>query len=188
MRWFPCPACTKGDRISIPRSLSLWLCMSRHMFYMWARSWQYGSNSNEPIILVVCRVRDMCMMPHHELCEGLCALFKMSVRPRLDALSMQCWTHGYRFYKWTVMNGDASVACWHGRFMVFLQVHWLRSLGLRWSEWRLAIIGRDVYCASPPATNYVHQGFLVFVRTILVLLHHVNHLKKLLRQLEAKGK
>ena len=115
-----------------------------------------GSNSNGPIIMVVCRVRDVYMMPHHEYAKGCLALFKMSLRPRLDALSMQYWTHGCHFYMWTVMNGNAFVCAGTKGLWFSCRYTNRGSFELKRLEKRLK---RDVYYASPPALTTYTKAF-----------------------------
>jgi hypothetical protein len=54
-------------------------------------------------------------IPHDEYARQGYSSFKRRVS-EVGRCPCSGLTHGYRFYKWTVLYVDASVMCWHGRF------------------------------------------------------------------------
>jgi hypothetical protein len=66
-------------------------------------------------VLVSPRLSYVCI-PHVDHARQGYTLFKRRVT-EVGRCPCSGLTHGYRFYKRTIMYVDASVTCWHGRFV-----------------------------------------------------------------------
>jgi hypothetical protein len=62
-----------------------------------------------------CRILPYMCIPHDEYARQVYTPFKQRVS-EVGRCPCSGLTHGYRFYKWTILYVDASVTCWHGRF------------------------------------------------------------------------
>jgi hypothetical protein len=94
-------------------------CLVSHMFYTCAfrmksyEEWHALFKMNMSWVVMSPRFSYVCI-PHDEYARQGYTPFKRRVS-EVGHCPCSGLTHGYRFYKWTVLYVDASVTCWHRR-------------------------------------------------------------------------